>query len=246
VALKRIRIFREITNSESKHIRLKFCREALVWLTLQHEYILPLIGIDRETFPFSFCMVSPWMQHGTVLKYLSQHGRADVDKLLLQVAEGLGYLHSLNIVHGDLRGLNILVSDNLNACLADFGLTSVIAASITNTSSTNHGGSTRWLAPELLQPSDFGCERFLRTPASDVYAFACLHTGRPPFSDIALDPPVMFKVIAGERPGRPDTSMSDDLWALVTAAWAQNFRDRPDIKAIIASIRSSAGLLSHG
>ncbi|KAF7341491.1 Adenylate cyclase [Mycena venus] len=229
--------------SESKRIRLQFCREALVWQTLQHEYILPLIGIDRETFPLSFCMVSPWMKHGTILQYLSQHGRADVDKLLLQVAKGLGYLHSMKIVHGDLRGTNILVSDEFNACLADFGLTSVIAAT-TDTSSTNHAGSTRWWAPELMQPSDFGCDRFMRTPNSDVYAFACLHTGRPPFFD-APEASVILKVIAGERPARPE-SMSDDLWALVTAAWAQNFCDRPDIKMIIGSMRTNAGLPNHG
>jgi serine/threonine protein kinase len=59
----------------------QFCREALVWQTLRHPYVLPLIGIDRETFPSSFCMVSPWMQHGTILKYLSEHGRANVEKM---------------------------------------------------------------------------------------------------------------------------------------------------------------------
>ncbi|KAJ7742147.1 hypothetical protein DFH07DRAFT_44310 [Mycena maculata] len=244
VALKRIRMFQVNSVSESKRIRLQFCREALVWQRLRHEYVLPLIGIDRESFPLSFCMVSPWMKHGTVLQYLNHHGRVDVDRLLLQVAEGLGYLHSMNIVHGDLRGMNILVSDNLNACLADFGLTSVIAAPTNDTSSSNHGGSTRWMAPELLQPSEFGCVRFLRTPASDVYAFACvcleLHTGRPPFSDVKIDPPVIFKVIAGERPERPETSMSHDLWALVTAAWAQRFSDRPDIETIIGRLRTNA------
>ncbi|KAJ7106274.1 kinase-like domain-containing protein, partial [Mycena epipterygia] len=252
VALKRIRMFQVNSDSESKRIRQQFCREALVWQRLQHEYILPLIGIDRETFSSSFCMVSPWMKHGTVLKYLSLRGRADVDRLLLQVAEGLRYLHSMNIVHGDLRGMNILVSDDLNACLADFGLTSAIVAA-TNTSSTKHGGSTRWLAPELIHPSAFGCDQFVRTPASDVYAFACvcleasefnqlLHTGRPPFSDVAGDGPVLLKVIAGERPARPDTSMSHDLWALVTASWAQEIRDRPGIETIIRSMRVQLGI----
>ncbi|KAJ7720550.1 kinase-like domain-containing protein [Mycena metata] len=245
VALKRIRIFGDSSESQLKDIRLQFCREALVWQRLQHEYVLPLIGIDRETFPLSFCMVSPWMKHGTVLKYLSYHGRTDVNRLLLQVAEGLSYLHSVNIVHGDLRGMNILVSDDLNACLADFGLTSVITVATTS-SSTRHGGSTRWLAPELIHPSAFGRDRFLRTPASDVYAFACvcleLHTGHPPFSGIASDGPVLLKVISGERPARPDTSMSHDLWALVTAAWAQEIHDRPDIETIIGSMRVQLGI----
>ncbi|KAJ7682925.1 kinase-like domain-containing protein [Mycena rosella] len=244
VAVKRIRMFS--ASAESQRARLQFCREALVWQTLQHKYVLPLIGIDRVSFSSSFCMVSPWMKHGTVLKYLTEHGRDDVDKLLLQVAEGLGYLHSMNIVHGDLRGTNILVSDDWSACLADFGLTTIIDAATSSsaalTSTANHAGSARWFAPELVQPTSFGCEKFMRTPASDVYAFACvcleLHTGSPPFSGVSPDVAAMLKVIAGERPARPDGSMSDGLWSLVTTAWAQNFRDRPNIKTIVESMRT--------
>lgn len=57
------------------------CREALIWQKLRHKNILPLIGIDRETFP-SFSMVSPWMKHGNVLKHLSTHGRRDVENMV--------------------------------------------------------------------------------------------------------------------------------------------------------------------
>ncbi|KAJ7701877.1 kinase-like domain-containing protein [Mycena rosella] len=241
VAVKRIRMFS--ASAESQRSRLQqFCREALVWQRLRHKYLLPLIGIDRQTFPPSLCMVSPWMKYGHILKYLKEHGREDVDKLLAQVAEGLCYLHSMDIVHGDLRGTNILISDDSNACLADFGLTTVMdatsASSAALTSTTNHGGSTRWLAPELIRPASFGCEKFLRTPASDVYAFACVHTGLPPFSDVWPDVAAMLKVLDGERPTRPDTSMSDDLWDIVTASWAHDFRHRPNIEAIIESMRS--------
>ncbi|KAF7326865.1 Kinase-like protein [Mycena venus] len=247
VALKRIRMFQASADS-SPRSRLQFCREALVWQTLRHKYVLPLIGIDRETFSSSasLCMVSPWMQNGTVLKYLNEHGRVDVDKLLLQIGEGLAYLHSMKIVHGDLRGTNILVTDDWTACLADFGLTGVIedTASTTGgalTSTANHAGSLRWFAPELIAPTFFGCDRFVRTTASDVYAFACvcleLHTGSPPFLDVSPDVAAMLKVVAGERPSRP-ASMSDNLWDLVTAAWAQKFQDRPSVDKIIESMKT--------
>ncbi|KAJ7455426.1 kinase-like domain-containing protein [Mycena latifolia] len=220
----------------------KFCREALVWQALRHKYILPLIDIDRETFP-SFCLVSPWMKHGTILKYLSEHRQhASIDKLISQVAEGLGYLHSKDVVHGDLRGVNILVSDDGDACSADFGLSSACEPhSVANIilRSTDRAGSARWFAPELIFPTDFGCERFVRTTASDVYAFACvclqLHTGKPPFSEVSEDMVVLIKVSNGERPARPE-SMSDVLWAVVTKAWAQDFHDRPNIHTIATTL----------
>ncbi|KAJ7619318.1 kinase-like domain-containing protein [Roridomyces roridus] len=73
---------------------------------LNHPNILPFIGIDREAFPNSVRMVSPWMKNGTVLQYLDGHGRANVNKLLFEIAQGIQYLHSRNIVHGDLRGVS--------------------------------------------------------------------------------------------------------------------------------------------
>lgn len=63
-----------------------------------------------------------------------------------------------------------------------------------------------------------------------------LHTGNPPFFDVSPDVAAMLKVVAGERPSRP-ASISDDMWDLITAAWAQNRLDRPSIETIIKSMK---------
>ncbi|KAJ7721142.1 kinase-like domain-containing protein, partial [Mycena metata] len=117
-------------------------------------------------------LVSPWMEHGTILSYLKDHGPANVDKFLYEIALGLQYLHSHDIVHGDLRGANILINDDWSACLADFGL-SVFANATSVTHTSTRAGSLYWMAPELIDPDRFGC-RFSRTPASNVYAFGCV------------------------------------------------------------------------
>ncbi|KAF7349166.1 Kinase-like protein [Mycena sanguinolenta] len=248
VALKRIRTF--TADSTSHRNRLQFYKEALVWQGLRHRFVLPLLGIDRSTFAPSFCMVSPWMKHGTVLKYLRDHGREDSDlnRLLLEIAQGLDYLHSMNIVHGDLRGTNILISDDGNVCLSDFGLaTSIDDADSTTagvTSSSNRAGSVRFFAPELIHPPKFGCPNFLRTKASDVYAFACvsleLYTRHPPFSHLR-EIAASLCVIQGERPEQPPT-MPAALWQLVTAAWAQDFRARPSIHNIAIALEERVRL----
>jgi hypothetical protein len=49
----------------------------------------------------------------------------------------------------------------------------------------------------------------------------------------------MLKVVAGERPTRPAT-MSDRLWGIATAAWAQKYLDRPGVKEIIEYITTTA------
>ncbi|KAJ7607393.1 kinase-like domain-containing protein [Roridomyces roridus] len=234
VALKHMRHF--LHGSQLRDIRLRLCREALVWKDLDHPNILPFIGIDRETFPNSLCMVSPWMENGTILKYLDVHGRGNVNKLLFEIAQGVQYLHSRNIVHGDLRGANILIKEDWITCLADFGL-----SSFTDTTSKTHtstrAGSTHWMAPELIDPDRFGL-KFVRTPATDIYAFGCvcfeLYTGRPPFSELS-ETAALFKIIAGERAQRPDGELmiSDDLWNAITAYWAGDPGSRPTIDIVL-------------
>ncbi|KAJ7731239.1 kinase-like protein, partial [Mycena metata] len=152
-----------------------------------------------------------------------------------EIAQGLQYLHSQNIVHGDLRGSNILITDDWSACLADFGLTSLTDAT-TATHSSHRAGSIRWMAPELIAPDLFG-GRFLRTPATDLYAFGCvcieLYTGQPPFASLS-ETASLFRVVKGERPERPfgESALSDDLWRHVNEYWAQDSAKRPNIDVV--------------
>jgi serine/threonine protein kinase len=136
-------------------------------------------------------MVSPWMRHGTILKHLAENGDANVERRvrfvvtgpfllvliyffkLFEIAQGLAYLHSQEIIHGDLRGSNILVDDEWHACLADFGL-AVFSDATVATHTSHRGGSVRWMSPELHYPPSCGLETFRRTFASDVYSFACV------------------------------------------------------------------------
>ncbi|KAJ6560238.1 hypothetical protein B0H19DRAFT_1027892 [Mycena capillaripes] len=234
VALKHMRHF--IQNSELRDLRLKLGREALVWQDLHHPNILAFLGIDRESFPPSLCIVSPWMEHGTILNHLKTHGRANVDKFLYEIAQGLQYLHSRNIVHGDLRGANILITEEWSACLADFGL-SVITSATTTMHTSQRAGSLYWMAPELIDPDRFGC-KFVRKPASDVYAFGCvcfeLYTGNPPFSQLS-QAAALLKIVNGERPRRPSSSpgIPDPLWRHISAYWAEDPAMRPITEAVV-------------
>ncbi|KAF7337744.1 Kinase-like protein [Mycena sanguinolenta] len=235
VALKYMRAIHFLRGSDLRRIRLRFCREALIWTQLHHPNILPCFGIDGDSFPSSLCMVSPWMDHGTVLNYLNEHGRDNADKLLYEIAQGLEYLHSCSIVHGDLRGANILINEDWSACLADFGLS--IFSDSTSSLTSSRGGSVYRMAPELLDP-DRSQDKFLRTPASDIYAFGCvcfeLYTGRPPFANLPQGGAFM-KILEGERPERPSGPpvMSNLLWQHVTTYWTDNPSARPATKMVV-------------
>ena len=90
-----------------------------------------------------------------------------------QIAIGLEYLHNEGIVHGDLHGGNVLIDENGNARLTDFGLSLIADASSYNYGSTHGGGAFRWQAPELIDPEAFKLNSSRPTTASDIFSFAC-------------------------------------------------------------------------
>ncbi|KAK0211592.1 hypothetical protein IW262DRAFT_1251574, partial [Armillaria fumosa] len=51
----------------------KFCREALVWQNVKHPNILPFLGVNKEIFAPSFCLISPWMDNGNIMSFLCHH-----------------------------------------------------------------------------------------------------------------------------------------------------------------------------
>jgi serine/threonine protein kinase len=78
------------------------------------------------------------------------------------MASALSYLHSNGIVHGDIKGNNVLASPNGDALLCDFGLAKLVGS---QTSGSRRGsGALRWESPELLDGQT-------KSTASDIWAF---------------------------------------------------------------------------
>ncbi|KAJ7800812.1 hypothetical protein B0H14DRAFT_2261496, partial [Mycena olivaceomarginata] len=84
---------------------------------------------------------------------------------------GVSYLHSVNIVHGDLCGVSAQYSCQ---CVTDFELAAFIELE-TSIKSSTHGGSTWWMAPDLLLLNVYSPDlSFHCTIKFDVWAFMCL------------------------------------------------------------------------
>ncbi|PBK82462.1 kinase-like protein [Armillaria gallica] len=180
----------------------EFCQEALVWRQLHHPNVLPFLGVNEDLFAPRYCLVSPWMVNGNIMSYIEAHPDHNRLTSLVQIAEGMKYLHSLNppIVHANIHGANILVMDDLCCCLADFGLSLFVESQTLNSSSRMSKGSLRWLAPEYID-ANIVIDRAHIT-ARDVYAYGCtvLFTAKPPFSDIKNEAAVIHAVMNGSRP----------------------------------------------
>ncbi|KAF5351554.1 hypothetical protein D9758_007247 [Tetrapyrgos nigripes] len=224
--LKVIKIYRD---SDIRKLLNFFLQEAILWRQLDHPNVVPFLGLyflgdDNRRL----CLLSPWMENGNVVQYLEAHAGRSINRVTLacDVANGLSYLHEMKIVHGDLKGANILITDAARAVIADFGLSRVADSEVlrwTSLSSESRvGGTARWLAPECLLQ---GCSA---TYASDVYAFGCLFTGHMPFYQLSQDAAVILQVVQGKRPALPeDVQLSEGIWAIVEECWCQEASQRP-------------------
>ncbi|KAF9053824.1 kinase-like protein, partial [Hymenopellis radicata] len=239
VCLKVLRIFLENGHVARQKIIKSFCSEALVWRNLNHPNVLPFLGVSKDLFYPSFCLISPWMNNGNIMAFLSQNPDHDRLRSVTEVAQGLAYLHTLAppIVHADIRGANILVTDDLRCCLADFGLALAVESQAPAVSTTTLQGSIRWLAPEILDVRLFDSQY---VTARDIYAFGCtileIYTGKPPFSDIHSDAAIIHEILTRCRmPSRPpeDVFPSEELWVLVQDCLAASATERPSAHSIL-------------
>ena len=127
---------------------------------------------------------------------------------------------------------NILIDLTGTARLADFGLLTIISEP---TSSYAHGGTARWMSPELIDPEQFGLEKYRPTTASDCYALGMVVyetiSGHLPFPDhIHLN--VVVKVLRGERPRR-GPGFTNDVWKMLEICWKPQPDERPAIEDVL-------------
>ncbi|EDR05649.1 uncharacterized protein LACBIDRAFT_294799 [Laccaria bicolor S238N-H82] len=191
--------------------------QVLVWRQLKHPNILPFIGASTELFSPRFCFISLWMDRGDIMSYLKQNPRHDRFAAVCQIVDGVEYLHTLDppITHKDIKGANVLVTDEGICCLADFGLSSIFDSQRVD-KSPGLQGSICWLAPELMQP---------------------IYTGKPPFWDLPHSFAVMREVsIEKQRAPLPPegtwTYEEEQLWVLVGQSWVENPEERYEIREI--------------
>ncbi|KAJ7767198.1 kinase-like domain-containing protein [Mycena metata] len=239
-----IKVMHLFEASDAKRLVQEFGREALIWHQLCHPNVLPFYGLYYQDQ--RLCLISPWMKNGDLFHYL-QKPPLNVDRLLfvLDVALGLEYLHGNNVVHGDLKTANILVTSSARACIADFGLSSIInplTFQFTHTTVERGGGGTvRYVAPELFQDEVNHCRS-----GSDIYAFACvcyeIMTGKVPFYETINDMTVMMNVLTGQRPSMPSswsTPLLEQFWQLLQDCWHPAPDLRPTATQIVERLRGA-------
>ncbi|KAG8388520.1 hypothetical protein BUALT_Bualt02G0134100 [Buddleja alternifolia] len=166
---------------------------------IRHRNLLPLLA--HLAHPGCHYLVYEYMKNGSLQDYL-QHateGERELDwlaryKIALGVAAGLEHLHmnhSPCIIHRDLKPANILLDDEMEARIADFGLAKAVPDADSHVTTSKVAGTVGYIAPEYYQTFRF-------TDKCDIYSFGVvlcvLVSGKLPSDEFFLGTDEMILV----------------------------------------------------
>jgi WD40 repeat protein/DNA-binding XRE family transcriptional regulator len=225
----------------------RFEAEAQIVARLEHPHIVPLYDFWRE--PNSACLVMRYMRGGSLHAALSG-GPLPLDictRTLDQLAAALAVAHRAGVVHRDLKPANVLLDEDGNAYLADFGIAKDLDRPDPDVA-TQPGailGSPAYLSPEQIKDEPV-------TPRTDIYSLGVLLyeilTGKQPFVD---SPPAellqkqLHELLPPLQACRPD--LPEALDAIIQRATAKDPAERyPDVASLVADWHRSvaSGALS--
>jgi DNA-binding SARP family transcriptional activator/ABC-type glycerol-3-phosphate transport system substrate-binding protein len=215
----------------------RFDHEAQIVARLEHPHVVPLYDYWRE--PNAAYLVMRFLRGGSV-EDLLEAGPLDPTRVVSiteQIASALGAAHRQGVVHRDVKPGNVLLDEEGNAYLTDFGV-ALDAGSPERSSGTMMRGTPAYLSPEQIRLDP-------ASPRSDIYALGIVMyemlTGEHPFPETSLTALLdhhMRVTIPSVRTVRPQLPNSVD--AVIARATAKDPGDRfADVVEVATAFRAA-------
>jgi WD40 repeat protein len=152
-----------------------FESEARLVAQLEHPHLVPLYDYWRD--PEGAYLIMRWLRGGSLRQALERGpwNLEPASRLLAQVAAALAYAHRQGVVHRDVKPANVLLDEEGNAYLSDFGIAGRLA-------DADNPGRPVASSPAYVPPEELAGHR--HTPRSDLYGLGLL----------------TFELLTGQRP----------------------------------------------
>ncbi len=220
----------------------RFESEAHLIARLEHMNIVPLYDYWRD--PDGAYLVMRWLRGGSLHDLIHQQGALSIEEtvqILEQMAQALHIAHRNQVIHRDIKPGNILLDEDGNAYLADFGIAKDHALIDKHTSPDAIIGSPDYLAPEQARSEAV-------TPKTDIYSLGVviyeMLAGEHPFPNLnAIER--LYKHLNEPLPtlNMLENSISTDVNEVIQKATAKDPQQRfKDAIALAQALREAAGL----
>ncbi|KAF9572555.1 hypothetical protein EC968_009698 [Mortierella alpina] len=158
---------KECVRSDSKAFDEKyFKREVDILKQSRHPNIVQFMGICKRKK--RFYIVTEFLPLGNLRRWIQddtkEFGWDTRISFAIDISLALAYLHHKNIIHRDLKGENLLISENMRIKVCDFGFSRVEAKDDDEMRRISYCGTDGYMAPEILLGEDFDC-------SVDVFSF---------------------------------------------------------------------------
>nr|XP_016853053.1 PREDICTED: serine/threonine-protein kinase SIK2 [Anolis carolinensis] len=182
-----------IDKSQLDSVNLeKIYREVQIMKMLDHPHIIKLYQV-METKSMLY-LVTEYAKNGEIFDYLANHGRlseSEARRKFWQILSAVEYCHSRKIVHRDLKAENLLLDNNMNIKIADFGFGNFYKS---GEPLTTWCGSPPYAAPEVFEGQQYeGPQLDIWSMGVVLYVLVC---GALPFDGPTL-PILRQRVLEG-------------------------------------------------
>jgi eukaryotic-like serine/threonine-protein kinase len=203
VALKLLRVGLGLPGRIPSDVQDRFARERLILARLEHPGIARLIdgGYTPEGHPF---LAMEFVEGAALIEYSERQVRSVADRieLFIRVCEAVQFAHQRLVIHRDLKPANILVTEDGQPKLLDFGIATFAEREGQPEATTLTG---LWFTPNYASPEQVRRERV--TTLSDLYSLGVLLyellAGVRPYEVGGLSPAPIEDVVCRLIPERP-------------------------------------------
>uniref|UniRef100_A0A3Q3A6T4 receptor protein-tyrosine kinase n=1 Tax=Kryptolebias marmoratus TaxID=37003 RepID=A0A3Q3A6T4_KRYMA len=218
-----------------------FLREAACMKEFDHPNVMRLLGVclqtvESEGYP-SPVVILPYMKHGDLHSYLlySRLGDCPVHlpsqmlvKFMTDIARGMEYLSNKSFIHRDLAARNCMLNENMNVCVADFGLSKKIYNGDYYRQGRISKMPVKWIAIESLADRVY-------TTKSDVWSFGVTMweiatRGQTPYPGVE-NSEIYDYLRQGNRLKQPPDCL-DSIYSLMFSCWLLSPKDRPSFEIL--------------
>lgn len=219
----------------------RFETEAQLIARLEHPHITPLIDYWRD--PNGAYLVMRYLRGGSLRQSLQTESYElnTISLLLDQIASALDFAHRASVIHRDIKPGNILLDEDGNAYLADFGIAKDLQTTTENqTAADAVVGSLDYISPEQARSEPV-------TPRTDIYSLGVtlyeMITSEHPFKE-ATSIERLYKHINDPLPDIGDLpdDVCDTINDIIQKATAKDPDKRyPDVLALAVAFREGIG-----